>query len=107
MELRPKPQTSLPVVAGHSRQHSRNVVGGPRRPKEFCAVVSVARSKSVDSRGMTGPPEWPKSRITLVAWIISWIGEHGWKDCLRLITVMVVCALVLCGVLIVVHFVGS
>jgi hypothetical protein len=51
-------------------------------------------------------PQWPRSRITLVAWIIWWIGEHDWTACLRLVTVVVVCALVVCGLLVALHLIG-
>jgi hypothetical protein len=55
---------------------------------------------------MADLPEWPRSRIALIAWIISWIGDHDWRACLRLIAVMVAFALVVCGVLLAAHLVG-
>jgi hypothetical protein len=70
---------------------------------KLCALVSI--SPDVVSRDMKDP-QWPRSRITLVAWIIWWIGEHDWTACLRLVTVVVVCALVVCGLLVALHLIG-
>jgi hypothetical protein len=45
--------------------------------------------------------------VPLIAWIIDWIGHHGWNDCARLIAVAIAFAALLVALAAVAYLVGA